>query len=1044
MKHPVAKKSPAEEKPGGDGTGDTDLSAEMTYRCLFNTIHLAVSLQDPEGRFLEVNDAKTAMYGYTREDFIGKTPEFLAAPGLNDFTEIAQKTGQALSGEPQQMEFWGSRRNGEVFCSDVRFYKGTCSGRDVLVSVSTDITGQKEAEKACRESEERYRHLLEAITDYVFTVRVQDGHAVETLHGPGCEAVTGYPARDFSRDPGLWLRMVVEEDRPSVVSQAERLLAGEPAFSLEHRIMHKDGQVRWVTNTLVPRYDPAGRLVAYDGLIQDITDRKVVELAFLQSEAQLNAIIRASPIPMFVINNRHRVIAWNRALENTSGIRSSEVLGTDQHWRAFYPAPRSCLSDLLADRADDRIPGLYPGKFKKSDILEGAYEVTDFFPAMGTGGKWLHFIAAPITGSDGAVIGSVETLEDITELVKAQEELKESEERYSSLFSHNYSVSLIIDPDTAMIVDANDAAARYYGYPREKLLTLGIHDLNRLPRNIVVRNLTRAKDEKEKHFLSTHYLADGDKREVEIYSGPIRIQGRTHFYSIIHDITDRKKAEENLRDSENKFATVFQSSPVALTLVSVDEGVFVDVNEAFVRNSGYSRDDVIGKTPDSVGLFTNQDEYQRMRLALRQQQSAASVEMTCRTKTGADRTCLFSSALIVMGKKPYILSTIQDITDRKQAELALRESEERYRTLIDQLPDYVIVHRNGTLLYVNRTAAASTGYDADALIGRPLSDFIAPEHLEKVRDAIIRRMAGEDIPAYEMRFAVQDGTYRTILVHGAAISFEGRPASLNVLTDITLIKQAEEKIRHANEELEKRVTERTDALVRTNDQLISEIAARNRAEEEITRSLEEKDLLLREIHHRVKNNLQIIASLLKLQSRHISDPNVLEAIQSSQSRIRAMALVHERIYRSHNIAEINIREYLTYLTKQIFQFYNIQQHLITLSVTMEDIMADIDTVTPLGLIMNELVSNSLKHAFPEGRNGSISIECSLQQDGSLRFIYHDTGVGMPAGLDWKTAESLGLRLVNNLVDQLNGTIDLGPGEGTTFIIRIRKNPSGEK
>ncbi|PKL58380.1 MAG: hypothetical protein CVV34_02585, partial [Methanomicrobiales archaeon HGW-Methanomicrobiales-5] len=210
----------------------------------------------------------------------------------------------------------------------------------------------------------------------------------------------------------------------------------------------------------------------------------------------------------------------------------------------------------------------------------------------------------------------------------------------------------------------------------------------------------------------------------------------------------------------------------------------------------------------------------------------------------------------------------------------------------------------------------------------------------------------------------------------------------------------------------------------------------------------EKDLLLREIHHRVKNNLQIIASLLNLQSRYITDPHVLECIRDSQTRVRAMALVHERIYRSSNIAEINLKEYLNYLTKQIHQFYTTQQQ-ITITVTMDDIMADIDTVIPAGLIMNELVSNSLKHAFSKGQEGTISITCALKDTTTLHCVYHDNGSGIPAGFDWKNTESLGLRLVNNLVDQLNGTIDLGTGEGTTFIMELQmhlpeKPVSGKK
>ncbi len=375
--------------------------------------------------------------------------------------------------------------------------------------------------------------------------------------------------------------------------------------------------------------------------------------------------------------------------------------------------------------------------------------------------------------------------------------------------------------------------------------------------------------------------------------------------------------------------------------------------------------------------------------------------------------------------------------------IELKESEERYRTLIDKLPDYVIVHRDEILLYANPAAASNLGYEAATRIGKSFLPFIAPEYHDTVRKAIAQRVAGEEFPSYEIKIVASDGTYRTVLVNGATIQYEGKPARLNVLTDITTIKQAEEAIRHTNEELEKRVAERTEDLSRANVQLTAEISARVRAEQEITQSLEEKDLLLREIHHRVKNNLQIIASLLNLQSRYLTDPNVLVSIKDSQSRVRAMALVHERIYRSHNISEINLKEYLNYLTKQIFSFYNIPQYQIGITVTMDDIMTNIDTVIPIGLIMNELVSNSLKHAFPDGRQGMVSIECTPEGADKLRFVYHDNGTGIPAGLDWKNAESLGLRLVNSLVDQLNGTIVLGSGKGTTFIIEIQKTHPGK-
>ncbi len=1012
-------------------------------------------------------------------------------------------------------------------------------------------------------------------------------------------------------------------------------------------------------------------------------------------EAQLNAIIAASPVPKFVIDNDHRVISWNRALENMTGIKASAVLGTNHHWRAFYSEERPCLADLIVDGSTGTIPVLYPHSYQRADLGAGAYEVTDFFPSLGSRGKWLHFIAAPLIGDNGEVIGAVETLEDITTFIGIQKELQESEERYSALFSNNASVSLLIDPDTGRIVNANDAAVNYYGYPRDRLLSMGISDLNRLPREKVVRDLVRAKNEKAKHFQSVHYLAGGEKRYVEVYSGPITVQGKALFYSIIHDITDRKLAEqelqeseerysalfsntasvsllidpdtgrivnandaavnyygyprerllgmgisdlnrlprekvvrdlvrakdakakhfqsvhyraggekrfvevysgpitvqgkalfysiihditdrklaeEQLRESENKFSTVFQNSPVVLTLVSATDGRITDVNNAFVRKSGYLREEVLGITSGELGIFADPDDPGRIQSALQKSQCMYGMEIKIRTKSGDIRTCQFSACLVPMGKTPAILATIEDITDRKTAEAgleksqyllseamemaqmadwefdvdtatftfndrfyalyattaereggyqmpaevymrefthpddqpvvadeiakalsrpgsgyyslrehriirrdgqvryilvrirvtknaqgltigthganqditerkltenALRESEERYRTLIEQLPDYVIVHREGILLYVNPAGAATLSHDATAIIGKSFFSLIAPESHEVVRQAVMRRMRGEDVQPYEIRVAARDGTYRSVLVHGALIQYDGAPASINVLTDITPLKEAEEAIRQSNEDLEKRVLERTEDLRQANVQLTAEVAARAQAEQKISRSLEEKVLLLREIHHRVKNNLQIITSLLKLQSRFIKDPQVLEAIRDTQSRVRTMSLVHERIYRSPDIAEINLKEYLLFLVKQVAQFYNVPQNHISLSVTMPAIMTDVDLVTPLGLIMNELVSNSLKHAFPDNRKGSISIEGTLVGADRLRFVYHDTGIGIPEGFDWKTTESLGLRLVNSLVDQLDGTIERGGGEGTSFIIEIR-------
>jgi PAS domain S-box-containing protein len=213
-----------------------------------------------------------------------------------------------------------------------------------------------------------------------------------------------------------------------------------------------------------------------------------------------------------------------------------------------------------------------------------------------------------------------------------------------------------------------------------------------------------------------------------------------------------------------------------------------------------------------------------------------------------------------------------------------------------------------------------------------------------------------------------------------------------------------------------------------------EIAERKRMEEQIKASLEEKEVLLKEIHHRVKNNLQVISSLLYLQSKNLKDKQTLEMFQESHNRVRSMALIHERLYQSQDLARIDFAEYVRSLANYLFRSYGVNTGVIQLKINMDDVSLGIDTAIPCGLIINELVSNSLKHAFPDGGGGKVRIELRAD-DGQFTLMVSDDGVGLPEDLDFRNAQSLGLQLVNNLsVAQLEGTIELDRCGGTAFRI----------
>ncbi len=251
-----------------------------------NIPHMVFVKDARDLRFVRLNRAGELLNGYSREDLIGEDGTVLSPPDEVAFMGSVDRqvieTGEVVD-IPEEILTTPHRGPRILHTTKIPIFDEQGKPR-FLLGISEDITDRKLAEEALRKSEERYRHIIETITDYVFSVFVADGRAASTTHGPGCVAVTGYTPEEFAADPGLWLDMVVPEDRELVVDQSRRVLTGEHVGPLEHRIVRKDGAMRWVRNTLVPRFDPSGALVAYDGLIQDITELRALQEQLLQAQ----------------------------------------------------------------------------------------------------------------------------------------------------------------------------------------------------------------------------------------------------------------------------------------------------------------------------------------------------------------------------------------------------------------------------------------------------------------------------------------------------------------------------------------------------------------------------------------------------------------------------------------------------------------------------------------------------------------------------------------------------------------------------------------
>jgi two-component sensor histidine kinase len=216
-----------------------------------------------------------------------------------------------------------------------------------------------------------------------------------------------------------------------------------------------------------------------------------------------------------------------------------------------------------------------------------------------------------------------------------------------------------------------------------------------------------------------------------------------------------------------------------------------------------------------------------------------------------------------------------------------------------------------------------------------------------------------------------------------------------------------------------------------------DMADRRHDETRLRASLQEKEVMLKEIHHRVKNNLQVISSLLSIQSTYLADPRDAQNFQESRDRIRTMALVHEKLYQSNDLASVDFGPYVERLATNLFRSYTGSGSRVNLHIDVKDICLDADQAVPCGLIVNELVTNALKYAFPGGRNGTVTVAVRQDNDHYM-LIVSDDGIGMRADFDMAETESLGLQLVNMLASQLDGTVAMDVSSGTKFTIRFRK------
>lgn len=657
-------------------------------------------------------------------------------------------------------------------------------------------------------------------------------------------------------------------------------------------------------------------------------------------------------------------------------------------------------------------------------------------------GHFIHEIrSTALRDRNGEVVGAVGVSTDITKrdraiatLKTANQELEQklqqqavvlntaladSEKKYRNLVETSQELIWSIDIQ-GLLTFVNSAAKRIYGYEPPEMIgrrftEFLVPEQKTSQIEIFAQLLARTSIQPQtanSPYETVHIRKDGSPVHLRINSivNQAKNGAILGLCGTATDISDRLRSEQALQEATDQLRAVLDAVPGLISWISSDLR-YIGVNQHLATSFKRTPESFVGQEINFLDKGSIFGQLIRNFFESSSQQSWQEIDVEI---NGCIRNYLIVFQKYHQGTAAVSVGI--DISDRKHAEAqknqliaSLQESEHKLRSLYEATSDAVMLLNKEQFFDCNLATLAMFGCNKEQFYGKKPSEF-SPLFQPNGQDSC--SLATQRISA-----AMQTGSCRFDWVYKRLDNSEF-PA---------------EVLLNAMEINGQKVIQ---AVVR-------DITERKRDEDRIKASLAEKEVLLKEIHHRVKNNLQVISSLLKLQSRYIQDDRVIEMLKESQNRVRSMALVHEQLYQSKNLSDIDFAEYIQNLSHNLFQAYQIHAEGIKLETNIAPCSLNIDTAVPCGLIINELVTNSLKYAFGEIQ-GKIKIDFTLDNNRVCVLTVSDSGIGFPQDLDYRNARTLGLRLVGSLVKQIRGRIELLETIGTTFQIIFPQPKSDSK
>ncbi len=696
----------------------------------------------------------------------------------------------------------------------------------------------------------------------------------------------------------------------------------------------------------------------------------------------LSNLLGAVNIPILMVDNGLRVRRFNTAAEKLLDLGSIDVGRSVAHLRGNIELPeleqqvRTVLETLGTEQR----------------------EVQD------KAGRWYSTAVRPYRTADNRIDGAVVMFVDIDPLKRSLKIAEEARDYAEGMIETVHEPLVVLDADLR-VQRATSSFYEMFQVSREETLGRFLYDLgsgqwNRprlrelLGDALFRKQLFQGYEIKQEFPHIGHRTMRLSGRRIP---GPM--DGRRTLLLSIEDATERRQ------EAEVRYQRLFETAKDGMLVLDAETGLLTDVNPYFLDLTGYAREEFLGKRLDENPAFRGTRVGRSLMAETHDNELVRHDALPIIVKNAQRMDVELIANRYTIGNQQVVQVNIRDVTAREQTNRALRESEQRFRMIVESVRDYALFQMDltGLISTWNPGAERLLGYREAEILGQPVALIFTPEDQAAGAPELERKQAQKEEYAEDERWhARKDGS---------------RFFASGVMS----------AVRDENGQL------------RGFAKIMRDITERKQTEEQIQASLREKEVLLKEIHHRVKNNLQVITSLLGFQSDYVKDSEAAKAMEDMHNRVRSIAIIHEMLYGSPDFSRIDFGAYLVKMAQDLFAFYGVDPNRIRLQTDTQPASLEIGKAVPCGLIFNELLTNCLKHAFPGGREGAIHVSFGGSGDARVLTV-SDDGVGFPKELDPPQETSMGLQLIHLLVEQLHGAMAIDREAGSRFTVSFPSKP----